>query len=64
MLRELQKLLLEADLSNAWAARRIGISAAYFGNILKGRFVPSDSVKAKIIFLVEQLRKAGLSQAS
>ena len=54
--KDLKKLLDLLDLSQAWAARQVGVSAPYLGNIILGRIEPSEGLKNRIKALRDRLR--------
>lgn len=59
-LEELKKLLSDFKLSQSWAAKQVGVTAAYFGSILAGKMQPSSEIRANILDLKNKLKRSGL----
>ncbi len=62
-LNELYKTLKAAGLSQAWAAKKLGITAGYLGMILKDRANPSTDLLHRVEALAAQLKESGLARA-
>lgn len=58
--KELKETLATLGLSKAWAARQVGVTAAYVGSVLDGRFEPSEALRMEIIDLLAKLKISGL----
>lgn len=57
---QLKQVLVNFGLSQAWAAKQVGITSTYMGMILTGKAVPSAEVKNEILSLRDKLQGAGL----
>lgn len=59
-LKDLKRVLAEFGLSQAWAAKQLGITPTYLGMIASNKASPSAELRAEIVNLQNKIQRAGL----
>lgn len=60
ILQDLKNELKLAEISQAWAARKLGVTPMYFGHVLLGKAQPSLELLQRVVTLRDKLRTADL----
>jgi transcriptional regulator with XRE-family HTH domain len=62
-LTELRRTLRDAGLSQAWAAKKLDVTAGYLGMIFNGKANPSTDLLHRVEALTGKLKGSGLAKA-